>query len=362
MGGLETYVRALVPALLEERPDLQISLWVNQHGRRLLAAEPWAASVDLVVHPLLGRAHTRAATETTLLGWLATRSGVDVLHSVALTAPFRTRPANVLTVADVTWLRAPDPAERLTGTIWRVLVPRVARHVDRLIVLSEATRQEVVEDFSVPAERIDVVPLGPGTTAQAPPTPEPDLRDRLQLGSRPIVLAVSALKLHKNVATLLDAIAELRRTHEVTLVVPGNHTHHYDDLAARAHDLGLADSVVFPGWLGAADLEGLYRASACFVCPSLREGFGLPILEAMQRGVPVACAEIHSLPEVAGDAAVYFDPRNAADIARALRLLLDDRELAETLAGKGRARAAGFSWRRTARETLASYERARARA
>src|SRR5919197_6345958 len=107
MGGLETYVRSLVPALLAERPELHVSLFVNEHGRRLLAGEPWGSSVQLVVHPLLGRAYTRALTETTLLGWLASRAGLDVLHSVALTAPFRTRPANVITIADVTWLRAP---------------------------------------------------------------------------------------------------------------------------------------------------------------------------------------------------------------------------------------------------------------
>jgi glycosyltransferase involved in cell wall biosynthesis len=347
-----------VPALLDERPDLHISVFVNEHGRRLLAGEQWGSSVELVVHPLLGRAYTRALTETTLLGWLASRRGLDVLHSVALTAPLRTRPANVVTIADVTWLRAPDPAMRLTAMIWRVLVPRVARRADRLIVISEATRREVIEDFGVPAERIDVVPLGPGPPPRGEPTPEPEMRERLGLGDRDFVLAVSALKLHKNVGTLLAALREVRETHDVALVVPGNRTHHYEELVRRTRDLDIEQSVLFPGWVREPDLAALYRGAACLVLPSFREGFGLPLLEAMQRGTPIACSDVSALPEVAGDAAVYFNPHSAADMARAIRLLLDDRDLADRLVERGRARVELFTWQRTARETLASYERA----
>jgi glycosyltransferase involved in cell wall biosynthesis len=105
-------------------------------------------------------------------------------------------------------------------------------------------------------------------------------------------------------------------------------------------------------------MEGLYRAASCFAFPSLREGFGLPVLEAMRRGVPVACANVSAVAEVAGDAALLFDPRDPAEIAVAVLRLLQDRTLAEELAAKGRTRAAGFSWRRAAEETLASYERA----
>ena len=214
MGGLETYVRRLVPALLETAPGLELQLFVGERGAEALRDEPWVDSVRLVRHPLLGRRYTRALTELTLLGWLASRRGLDVLHSVALTAPLWTRPASVLTVADVTWLRHPDPAERHTVRLWRVVVPLAARRADRVIAISEATRREIVEDLGVPPDRIDVVPLGPGLLV-GEPTPEGELRRSLGLDGRRIVLAVSALKAHKNVGALIDAVptsgAQFRR-------------------------------------------------------------------------------------------------------------------------------------------------------
>jgi glycosyltransferase involved in cell wall biosynthesis len=358
MGGIETYVRRLIPALLEVRPSLRVSVFVNKAGRELLAAEPWASSVALVTHPLLGRRYTRALTETTLLGLLASRRDLDVLHSAALTAPLRTRPLNVLTIADVTWLRQPDPAEKSTTLLWRAIVPPVARRADRIIVISEATRREVVEDLRIPEDRIDVVPLGPGVEPSAQPTAERDLRERLQLGGGPVVLAVSALKVHKNVAALVRAMGLVRQSvPEAVVVVPANPTPLQAELERLAERTGAR--VVFPGWVNGADLEGLYRVASCFAFPSLREGFGLPVLEAMRRGVPVACGRLSALPEVAGDAALYFDPRRPEEIADAILRLLADRGLARDLAEKGRARARVFTWRRAAAETLASYERAR---
>jgi glycosyltransferase involved in cell wall biosynthesis len=358
MGGIETYVRRLIPALIEVRPSLHVSVFVNEAGRELLAAEePWAGSVELVTHPLLGRRYTRALTETTLLGWLASRRRLDVLHSAALTAPLRTRAANVLTIADVTWLRQPDPAERLTTLLWRAIVPPVARRADRIIVISEATRREVVEDLRVSQDRIDVVPLGPGIEPSAQPTPERELRDRLELGHGPVVLAVSALKIHKNVAALVEAMALVRQSVPgAVLVVPANPTPLQASLQRQAERIGAR--VVFPGWVGGGDLEGLYRAASCFAFPSLREGFGLPVLEAMRRGVPVACSNTSAMPEVAGDAALTFDPSRPDDIAAAVTRLLCDPALSADIAERGRQRAGLFSWRRAAEQTLASYERA----
>jgi glycosyltransferase involved in cell wall biosynthesis len=359
MGGLETYVRELVPAFLEARPGLELRLYVNPDGRALLAGEPWSGEVAFVSHPLLGTPGTRALTEMTLLGALASRDRIDVLHNVALTAPLQTRPANVVLLADVTWLRQPETVGRARSLLWRMLVLPAARRADRLITLSEASRREIVTDVRVPVERIDVVPLGHGATPRAEPVPERELRHQLELGSGPIVLSVSALTPHKNVGALIDAIALLRETHPgAMLVVPGNPSAHGEDLTRRATTLGVESNVRFPGWVSAAELEGLYRAARCFVFASVREGFGLPLLEAMARGLPVACARASALPEIAGDAVLYFDPYRPAEIAAALRRLLDDPSLARELAAKGEERQRHFTWRRTAEETLRSFERA----
>jgi glycosyltransferase involved in cell wall biosynthesis len=358
MGGVETYARELLGSLLEVRPELNIVLFVNDDGRKALMDEPWASSVTFITHPFLGRRGTRALGETFLLGAIARRHQVDLLHSLAMTSPIRPGVPSVITIPDVTWLRVPGSVPLTTRALWRALVIPAARRAGRLIAHSEAARVEIVEDFDIPSARIDVVPHGPGRTT-AEPTPEPELRERLGLGDGPIVLAVSALLTHKNLPPLVEAMASVRRdVPGATLVVPANPTPLQAELEDRARQLGLEAAVVFPGWMSAADLEGLYRLAACFAFPSLREGFGLPVLEAMRRGVPVACSNVSAVPEVAGDAALLFDPHRSDAIAEAIRRLLVDRALAEELSARGQERARLFSWRRAAEETLAVYERA----
>ena len=146
------------------------------------------------------------------------------------------------------------------------------------------------------------------------------------------------------------------------LVLPGYPTPYEAVLRARASELGVAGDVRFLGWTSEADVEGLFAISAAFAFPSLYEGFGLPVLEAMVRGVPVACSDRASLPEVAGDAALLFDPADPAAIAAAVDRLLSDDAEAQRLRVAGRARAATFTWERSAEATLAGYERALASA
>jgi glycosyltransferase involved in cell wall biosynthesis len=149
---------------------------------------------------------------------------------------------------------------------------------------------------------------------------------------------------------------------DAVLVMPGNPTPHEHDLRRLADRLGIAANVVFPPYVDAADLEGLYALAGCFVFASTNEGFGIPILEAMRRGVPVACSRASALPEVAGDAACYFDPYEVEDIARALIELLGDSELAARMVALGHERQAKFTWEATARGTLETYASAWAQA
>jgi glycosyltransferase involved in cell wall biosynthesis len=173
-----------------------------------------------------------------------------------------------------------------------------------------------------------------------------------------VVLSVSAKRPHKNLPRLLRAIAAIPAERRPALVIPGYPTPHEAELRALAGELGIGGQVAFPAWVSAEDLEGLYALAACFVFPSLYEGFGLPVLEAMRRGVPVATSDRSSLPEVAGDAALYFDPTDVDAIRGAVERLLGEPRTAERLVAAGRERAAAFTWERTAALTLASYERA----
>jgi glycosyltransferase involved in cell wall biosynthesis len=358
MGGLDTYLRSLMPQLLRLAPNSRFTVYCSPGGRAYLQQDEWSSEVELTVPPLIGRRGLKAVGELTLLGAIAGRD-VELLHSVALTAPLRTRAVNVVTLADVTWIVAPDPGDAATIRVWRLAVPPAARRADRVIVLSRAGADHIVEHLGVSRKRIDVVPLAAGASERAAPTPEPDLRARLGLGAGPVLLTVSAKRVHKNLERLIEAMpAVVRRHPDAVLVLPGNPTPHEPKLRALADKLGLGGKVVFPAYVDAADLEGLYAIASCFVFASLNEGFGIPLLEAMRRGVPVACSHASALPEVAGEAARYFDPYSVTAIAEALLELLGDRDLAARLVALGREREAAFTWQATAQQTLASYERA----
>lgn len=362
MGGLDTYVRALVPQLVRLAPKTRFTVFCSTGGRSYLRQESWSEAVDFATHPLLGRRGSKAISELSLLGALASRR-VDLLHSVAMTAPLRTRAVNVVTLADVTWILAPDEGSRATMQLWRLIIPPVARAADRLISFSEAAANDIVHHLRVPRDRIDVVALAAGAKGpQSAPTPPGELREKLGLRSGPVILTVSAKKTHKNLIRLTQAMAAVVARHsEAMLVLPGRPTEHERQLKQLAEELGIADNVAFPAYVDEADLEGLYGLAQCFVFPSLNEGFGIPILEAMRHGVPVACSQTSSLPEVAGDAARYFDPHNVQEIAGALLEMLENPALAARLAQAGREQESRFSWEATAEGTLESYARAWAR-
>jgi glycosyltransferase involved in cell wall biosynthesis len=356
MGGLDTYVRELVPELVRAAPGAQFKLYCSPQGERHLRATTWADAVEFVTHPLFGRRGLKALTEVSFLGVLAGRQ-VDLIHSVALTAPLWTAAANVVTIADTTWLQGHRPD--LTTLLWRALVPPIARRADRVIAISQRTADDIVEHLGVPAERVDLTFLGHTRHLGVTPMPAAELRRRLDLGANRIVLMVGTRKPHKNVLGLLRAMpAVIEATPDAILVLAGNPTAHDELLRAECKQLKLDGHVRFLPFVEAAELEGLYAAAECFVLPSVKEGFGLPVLEAMARGVPVACSNASALPEVAGEAARYFDPTSVGGIADAVIEVLAQPALRTCLAALGRARASELTWEATAAATLESYARA----
>jgi glycosyltransferase involved in cell wall biosynthesis len=262
-----------------------------------------------------------------------------------------------VTIHDLNYRIVPEAHLGILGLGMRVLVPLAARRSDRIIVDASSTRDDLERLLRAPAEKVDVVPLGVGTP-QVTPLEERALRSRLGAGDRTIVLSVSALRPHKNLARLIGALALIPPERRPLLAISGYRTAHEEELRRRAIELGVSDDVRLLGWVDPSELEGLYAAARCFVFPSLYEGFGLPVLEAMARGVPVACSGRGALAEVADDAALRFDPESEPAIASAIERLLTDTGEAERLRVAGRERAARFTWEATAAGTLASYERA----
>ncbi len=358
-GGMEVVARELIPALLEEAPaGMGFTAFVNREAAAA-GDGPWGELLPAVTVPVNARNRVQwVLGEQTLLPAMAARAGVDLMHSLASTAPLWGRFRRVVTVHDLIYARFPDAHAGLRDKGMRVLVPGAVRRSDRVIADSNSTREDLVQLLGVDPQRIDVVPLGLGAIRRQEPLPERDVRARLQLGERSVVLSLSAKRPHKNLLALIGALARIAPDARPVLVLPGYPTAHEAELRARAAALGIADDVRFPAWLSSAELEGLWSIARAFVFPSLYEGFGLPVLEAMARNVPVACSNASSLPEVAGDAALLFDPHEEAAIASAISRLLGDETLRARLQARGLARARQFTWQRTAQLTLDSYARA----
>jgi glycosyltransferase involved in cell wall biosynthesis len=359
VGGSEVYARNLVGAICESEPGLEIIAYVGPEAVESLAAEPWADGVRIVSSPVRSRSKPRrVASELTWLPVRARRDGVDLLHSLGTTAPPVLRGASVVTVLDLIYHHYPDTFPQASRLGLRVVVPAGARRADRVISISEAGKRDVVETLRLDPAKIDVVYLGFGMPAHAEPAPEPELRERYGLGEVPIVLTVAAALRHKNLDRLLEAFALVADERATRLVVVGHAGLEHSSLRSRAAGLGIGDRVVFTGWIEDGELEGLYAAATAFVYPSLIEGFGMPLLEAMQRGVPVACSNVSALPEVAGQAAELFDPHDPTAIAAALRRLLDDPARRAELIALGERRYPEFTWERAAHGTLETYRRA----
>ncbi len=262
------------------------------------------------------------------------------------------------TILDVIYKRYPETHAGMLSHGLAALTWMAARRSDRVIAISESAKTDIVRFLNVPAERIDLTYLGPALPATTSVPAEATLRRDLGLGNEPIVLTVSAKRPHKNLERLFEAFVGIATEGQPTLVVPGYPTFHEPALRARAETLGAGGRIRFTGWLDDDLLDGLYRAASCFVFPSLAEGFGLPVLDALVRGTPTACSNASSLPEVAGDAVLYFDPMDVGEMTRAIERLLADAALRERLRRAGPERARIFTWERTAQATLASYDRA----
>ena len=359
-GGMEIYARELIPALLAAAPPrMRFTAFINREAAAA-GDGPWGELVPAVTVPVHARNRVQwVLGEQTLLPLLAARARVDLVHSLASTAPLWGPFRRVTTVHDLIYARFPDAHSGLRDRAMRVLVPSAVRRSRRVLADSLATRTDLVELLHVPAARIDVAPLGLAPIHRDAALSEVDTRARLGLGERTVVLSLSAKRPHKNLSSLISALALIPSERRPLLVLPGYPTWHEAELRARADALGVSADVRFLDWLSPPELEGLWTLARAFVFPSLCEGFGLPVLEALARGVPVACSRASSLPEVAGDAALMFDPHDVTSIAAAIETLLSYDDIACARArARGIARAEQFTWERTARATLDSYARA----
>jgi alpha-1,3-rhamnosyl/mannosyltransferase len=286
---------------------------------------------------------------------------LQILHSPYFVKPYFLRVPSVVTIFDLIPLCFPnDIPNRLGRLFFRFAAALAARTAARVIAPSNATRDDLVALLRVPREKIAVVPLA--SDARFAPQPQAEIervREKYALPQR-YVLYVGINKPHKNLATLIEAW-RLAANERAALVIAGAWDARYAEREQRSGGAGEqgsrgAGKTVFIRDIPDADLPALYSGATVFVMPSLYEGFGLPLLEAMACGTPAISSNASSLPEVGGNAALYFDPRDADALAQLLMRVLNDAALRDELRAKSLARAAEFSWERTARETMQVYQ------
>jgi glycosyltransferase involved in cell wall biosynthesis len=243
----------------------------------------------------------------------------------------------------------------------RAVQPHAIQRAEAIIAISDFTRREIVEVLGLPAERVDVIPLGVSGRFFAPPSAEElaDLRRRLGL-EREFILHVGVLSPRKNLVRLMHAYRRLRADGLIAhqLILAGSRGWRDEEIVREAGAIDPSgQDIRLIGQVADGDLPALYHLAELFVFPSLYEGFGIPPLEAMARGTPVVSSNAAALPEVVGDAAELVDPLDEVGLAEAIKRVLTNASRREELTIRGRERAARFSWEQTARRTLAVYER-----
>lgn len=283
----------------------------------------------------------------------------DIYHGMNVLPLPSNRGKSIITIHDLYFLIRPEHTNFMT----KLILPREARHAvrrcDAIIADSESTKRDIIENLGVDAEKVKVVYLAA--------RPEFRVLSDAQIlsairakytNNHPYILFLGTLEPRKNLVSLIQAFAMVKRTGNFPhkLILAGRRGWGYEDIFAEIERQNLSQEVIVPDYVENADIVGLYNAAELFVYPSLYEGFGLPVLEAMACGTPVITTNISSLPEVAGDAGVLVAPDDVGGLAQAMVRVISDQEYSSELRNKGLEQVKKFSWNKTAKETFRVYQ------
>jgi glycosyltransferase involved in cell wall biosynthesis len=361
-GGIGRYVRELVSALAQIKPldAPRLRLFVQGCAQAALPLDvPFAPHYEWRGTRLTPRALARLWQRARMPLPVETFAGRATLyHATDFVLP-PTLPVTrtLLTVHDLSFVRVPETAAPRLKRYLDAAVPRSVARADHILADSDATRRDLMALYRVPDDKISVLLSGVDPRFQPSAVPVESLRARYHLPDRPYILSVGTVQPRKNYARLIQALAALRRSgQDIDLVIVGGKGWLEDPIYAMIRAEGVEGHVHFAGFADEADLSALYTHAAVVALPSLYEGFGLPVLEAMGCATPVVTSNISSLPEVAGDAALTIDPLDVNALTDAILRLLTDTDLRAKLVERGLERVKWFSWERSARQLLDIYE------
>ncbi|HYP15289.1 MAG TPA: glycosyltransferase family 1 protein [Bryobacteraceae bacterium] len=350
VGGTEIYLRNLLRALAGLKTRHEFFVFTA------LEAGSDAVPDDPCFHPQVQRVRAtsrplRLMWEQVVLPAEARKLSLDCLLNCGFTAPAMQACPNVTVFHDLQHKRHPENFRRLDLAAWKLFLWAAARRSSMLIADSEATKSDLVRYYSLPEDRVRVVPLGV----------EPEFhRIATDRGTpEPILLCASTLHPHKNLERLITAFDEFsREAPEYRLVITGLRGFHTEPIEKLVGSIASRDRVLLTGWIPREEVYSYFRRATAFFYPSTFEGFGLPVVEAMAAGLPLACSAIEPLLSITGDAALHFDPSDTPAIVAAMRRLSSDEAVRTQLKAAGSKRAQQFTWEACARGTLGAIEAA----
>lgn len=284
---------------------------------------------------------------------LAKEKNLDLFFSPTHYVPIFLSCPQIISILDVSYKHFPDmfpKKDLLKLAIWGKFS---IRNAEKIITISNSSRDDIINEYKVPKSKVEVVPLGI-REIEISKMDKNEFIKKYNL-SNPYVLFVGTLQPRKNIANLIEAFSKIENKN-LDLVIVGRKGWDFENILAAPKKFNIEDKVKFLDNVTNEDLPLFYKNAEVFVLPSLYEGFGLPILEAMQYDCPVVTSKISSLPEAGGDAAIYFDPKNVADIAATIEKVINNKKLREDMIKKGKEQVKKFSWEKSAREVIKIFE------
>ena len=287
------------------------------------------------------------------------RAKADLYHAMAFVSPLMLPCPSVVTVYDLSFLRFPEAFRPINRYYLRYLTALSVRRAKAVITISESTRQDVINLLGKPADQVHTIYCGVDDSFRPLSLAEVAIFKQQQNLPDRFILYLGTLEPRKNLSGLIRAYGQLCQLDPTTppLIVVGGKGWYYQAVFTLVTDLGLQDRVKFPGYVPQAQLPLWYNAASLFLYPSLFEGFGLPVLEAMSCGTPVVTSNISSLPEVAGQAGALVNPNNPAQLAHTMHLILTQPDLQQTMRARGLQQATQFRWDKAAQETIMVYQK-----
>ncbi len=359
-AGISRLIHATIRGLQAVDAENEYIVFVDERGipDGYLTGDHWRAAVSRL--PTSNRV-LRILWEQTVLPWSLARTGADLLHAMAFVGPLVSPRTMVVTVYDLSFLLFPAAFNRLNRLYLSNMAPASVRKAKRVIAISESTKRDLVRLTGVAAENVDVVYPGlePAIRRVDDAAAVAAFRQRHNLPDH-FVLFVGTLEPRKNAAALVRAYSMLRKggTISQALVLAGGKGWRYESVFAAIEESGVSQDIILPGYVSHDELSLWYSAADLFVYPSLYEGFGLPVLEAMACGAPVITSTVSSLPEVAGEAGILVDPNDVEALAGAMAQVLSSDSMRRDMCERGLVRAATFTEERMARSTRDVYSRA----